>query len=114
MASEVFTTLIGLLCTILSSVVTFLLTKKKYATEVEAQQIENISHSFTVHTEIMEKTIALQNQKIEALEKENKDLKEQVHHLQMQMFNLMKDRIEGFDYEGETKVIKDKKDKKDE
>lgn len=87
--SDITIALVGLFCTTVSSIVTFVLTKKKYNSEVEAQQIKNMSDSFTVQSKIMKETIDLQNQKIEALQKENEDLKKQVSQLQIQMINLL-------------------------
>lgn len=87
--SDITIALVGLFCTTVSSIITFVLTKKKYNSEVEAQQIKNMSDSFTVQSKIMKETIDLQNQKIEALQKENEDLKKQVSQLQIQMINLL-------------------------
>lgn len=87
--SDITIALVGLFCTTVTSIVTFVLTKRKYNTEVEAQQIKNMSDSFTVQSKILKETIDLQNQKIEALQKENDDLKKQVHQLQIQMINLL-------------------------
>ena len=46
MAPEIITALVGLLCSIISSSVTFVFTKRKYTAEVESQQIKNISEAF--------------------------------------------------------------------
>ncbi len=89
MASEILTTLIGLFCTIASSIVTFILTKRKYNTEVDSQQIQNMSASFDIYKKMMEETFNSQNKKIEMLQKENDNLRQQVSQLQMQMINLM-------------------------
>ena len=103
MASEILTTVIGLLCTIISSVVTFILTKRKYNTEVDSQQIKNMNDSFEVYKKMMEETldsqkkmmeatinsqnttIDSQNKKIDDLQKENESLRQQVSELQMQL-----------------------------
>ena len=87
--SDITIALVGLFCTTVSSIVTFVLTKKKYNSEVEAQQIKNMSDSFDVQAKIMKETIELQNQKIDALQKENDDLKKQVSQLQIQMINFL-------------------------
>ena len=51
MASEVLVALVGLFCTTVSSIVTFILTRRKYNTEVDSQQIENMSKSFDLYKE---------------------------------------------------------------
>lgn len=96
MASEIITALVGLFCTTISSVVTFFLTKRKYNTEVDSQQIENMSKSFDTYKKMMEETleaqkrmmestINAQNEKINGLEKENTFLRLQVDSLRNQM-----------------------------
>lgn len=96
MASEIITALVGLFCTTVSSVVTFFLTKRKYNTEVDSQQIENMSKSFDTYKRMMEETleaqkrmmestINAQNEKINGLEKENTFLRQQVDSLRNQM-----------------------------
>lgn len=89
MASEVIVTLTGLLCTVISSIVTFILTKRKYNTEVDSQQIQNMSDSFDIYKKMMEETFSSQNKKIEILQKENDSLRQQVNQLQLQMINLI-------------------------
>lgn len=99
--------IVGLICTIITSLVTFLLTKKKYNTEVDSQRIKNMSDSFDLYKkvqsetlksqkELLEATITAQNRTIEALkqkvdegQKENQDLRQQVGQLQMQMINIL-------------------------
>ena len=96
MASEIITALVGLFCTTVSSVVTFFLTKRKYNTEVDSQQIENMSKSFDAYKKMMEETLDAQkrlmettvnglNTKVETLEKENVFLRQQVDSLRNQM-----------------------------
>lgn len=99
MSSTIITTLIGLFCTLISSAVTFLLTKRKYDIEVDSQQIDNMNKSFDVYKKTMDETftmlnnrIAMQDETIKQLQEENNDLRKQVHNLQMQMaqmFNAM-------------------------
>lgn len=100
MASEAVAALVGLLCTIVSSVVTFFLTRRKYNTEVDSQQIQNMKDSFEVYKKMMEEaldsqkrrleeTIAFQDKKIDVLQKENDNLKNQFNQLQGQMINLL-------------------------
>lgn len=99
MTSTIITALVGLFCTLASSVVTFLLTKRKYDIEVDSQQIENMSKSFDIYKRTMDETLAMQNNRIamqeetiKQLQAENSDLRKQVHNLQMQiaqMFSAM-------------------------
>ncbi len=102
MGSEVIIALIG----VLSTVITFFLTKRKYNTEVDSQQIKNMSDSLDVYKKIMEEalasqkrlmeatitfqnqTIDSQNKRIEDLQKENGLLRKQVNELQAQMISL--------------------------
>lgn len=104
MASEVIITLTGLFCTTVSSIVTFFFTKKKYNTEVEAQQIQNMRDAFDIYRQtmeenlssqrrILEETISSQNEKIESLKKENDILRDQVNQLQMQVVALIGKKI---------------------
>lgn len=93
MASEIVITLTGLFCTLVSSIVTFILTKRKYNTEVDSQQIQNMSNSFEIYKKIMEETVETQNRKIEMLQKENDNLRQQIYQLQMQIVNFMGNRL---------------------
>lgn len=98
--TEVVIALTGLFCTTVSSIITFLLTKKKYNTEVDSQQIDNMNKSFEVYKKMMEEAMGSQekamkatidalNMKINELEKENGSLRQQVNHLQMQLISLV-------------------------
>jgi len=100
MASEVVITLVGLFCTTVSSIVTFILTRRKYNTEVDSQQIENMEKSFDAYKKMMEETLDAQkrlmettvnglNNKIETLEKENTFLRQQVDSLRAQMIQFL-------------------------
>ena len=100
MASEIIMAIVGVLCTAISSGVTFFFTRKKYITEVDSQQIQNMDASFDVYRKMMEEalssqkktmenTIEAQDKKIDMLQKENDSLKAQVGQLQMQMLNIL-------------------------
>ena len=100
MSTEVLLALIGILSIVVSSVVTFFLTKRKYNTEVESQQIQNMEAAFSIYKktmeenlsfqkQTMEETIASQNRKIETLQKENDSLRNQVNALQMQLIKYL-------------------------
>ena len=97
--------LVGVVCATISSGVTFFFTRKKYDTEVDSQQIQNMSEAFDTYKKMMEENmssqkklmdntinfqnevIKSQNVKIEELQKENDALKKQVNDLQMQLIN---------------------------
>ena len=100
MASEIIITLVGLFCTTVSSIVTFILTRRKYNTEVDSQQIENMEKSFDAYKKMMEETLEAQkklmettvnglNNKVETLEKENDFLRKQVDSLRTQMIQFL-------------------------
>ena len=81
--------LVGLFCTTVSSLITFFLTRRKYNSEVDSQQIKNMSDSFDVHKKMMDEVFNAQNKKLDILERENADLRQQVGQLQMQMINIL-------------------------
>ena len=89
MGTEIIIGLVGLLCTIVASVVTFFLTKKKYNTEVEAQQIENMEKSFNAYKSMMEETVKGLKERVETLQRENESLRNQINQMQAQLLNLM-------------------------
>ena len=97
MSIEIVTAILGLLCTVIASFVTFLLTKKKYDTEVEGGQIKNMDEVFDLYKKTVEETIASQNRRIELLEKENECLKQQVEQLQEQLTRLLIAKLGGND-----------------
>lgn len=100
MGTEIIMALVGVLCTAISSAVTFFLTRRKYNTEVDSQQIHNMGESFDVYKKMMEEALAsqkktmegiieAQDKKIDTSLKENDSLKTQVSQLQQQMLNLL-------------------------
>lgn len=100
MASEIIMALVGVVCSAISSVITFLLTRKKYNTEVDSQQIENMEKSFDAYKKMMEETLDAQkrlmettvngmNNEIETLKKENVFLRQQVDSLRAQMIQFL-------------------------
>ena len=104
---KIILALIGIGASIITSFVTYLLTRRKYNTEVDSQKIKNMSDTFELYKkvqtethksqkELLEATITAQNRTIEALkqkvddgQKENQDLRQQVSQLQMQMINIL-------------------------
>ena len=100
MGTEIITALVTLFCSTVSGAVTFFFTKRKYNTEVDSQQIQNMDASFDVYRKMMEEalssqkrtmenTIEAQDKKIDMLQRENDSLKAQVSQLQMQMLNIL-------------------------
>ena len=100
MGSEIIMALVGVLCTAISSAVTFFFTRRKYNTEVDSQQIHNMGESFDVYKKMMEEALSsqkktmesiieAQDKKIDTSLKENDSLKTQVSQLQQQMLNLL-------------------------
>lgn len=89
MGAEVISGLVGLFCTAVASVITFYLTKKKYNTEVEAQQIENMEKSFNAYKSMMEETVKGLKDRVETLQRENESLRNQINQMQAQLLNLM-------------------------
>lgn len=89
MMTEIIIALVGLFCTIVGSVATFLLTKRKYNSEVDSQVIQNLNTGFDTYKRTMEETIELHTNKIKLLEKENEDLRAQVNQLQQQLTSLL-------------------------
>ena len=107
MTTEIITALVGLFCTVTASGVTFVLTRRKYNTEVDSQQISNLNEAFGVYKKmtedtlnsqkrLMEATITFQNQtidsqnkKIDELQKENENLRKQIGELQLQLIKFL-------------------------
>ena len=89
MTSEIIITLVGLFCTTVSSLVTYLFTRKKYNSEVEAQHIENIKEAMNTYKAMVNDTLTEQNKKIQYLQEENDKLKQQINVLQSQLVNLL-------------------------
>lgn len=100
MGSEIVIALVGLFCTVVSGWATHLFTKRKYNTEVDSQQIENMEKSFDAYKKMMEETLEAQkrlmettvnalNNKVETLEKENAFLRQQVDSLRTQMIQFL-------------------------
>ena len=87
LTAETILTILGLLG--ISNIITFFLTKKKFNGEVDAQQIKNMSDSFDLYKKMQQETFKSQNEKIDLLQKENTELRQQVSQLQMQMINIL-------------------------
>jgi peptidoglycan hydrolase CwlO-like protein len=89
MGTEIVMTLVGLLCTTISSLITFVLTKRKYNVEVDSQQIQNMEAAFNTYKKMTDETIKAQDSRIEMLQRENENLRRQFNELQQQMLTLL-------------------------
>lgn len=89
MGPEIVMALVGVVCSAISSVVTFLLTRRKYNSEVDSQVVENVKNAFEAYKRVMEETIASQEKKIEKLQSENDYLKKQFEMMQNQLVSLL-------------------------
>lgn len=89
MISTIITAAIGLLCTLVSSIITFLLTKRKYDEEVDAAHLKDLNDAFQRYKTFTDEMYKAQDEKIKALQKENTDLKQQINYLQKQMVDLL-------------------------
>ena len=100
MSTEIIMALVTLFCSTVSGWVTFIFTKRKYNTEVESQQIRNLNDAFDAYKrmaeeslesqkKIMDNTISVQNKKIDDLQKENENLRQQVSELQIQLIKFL-------------------------
>ena len=98
--NEIIIALVGLFCSTVSGLVTFFLTKRKYNSEVDSQQLQNTRDAFEIYKTTMEEalatqkkrledTISSQNEKIAHLQKENDSLRTQINQLQMQMIKYL-------------------------
>jgi len=84
MNTEIIVALIGILSTVVSSVITFVLTKKKYNAEVDKQVIENLQQSLEFYIKLCDDT----NARLEEYSKESDLLRKQVADLQSQVLSM--------------------------
>lgn len=93
--NEIITTAIALGSSTISSLVTFLLARRKYLAEVKGSDLENLQKSLKIYIDIVEdnkKRIDLYQAEIErcnkevfALRTENRDLRNQLQSLSLQI-----------------------------
>lgn len=112
MISTIITALIGLLCTITSSIITFLFTRKKYNEEVDSQRIDNLIKTFDLSQKIYNSNNAILNEKLQNLQKENTALKQEFWDLQKKIAELLPYICSKTDCTKRT-LISDKKESKD-
>lgn len=89
MTSTIITALVGLFCTLVSSFVTFLFTRKKYNEEVTSQRLDNLDKAFTLSQKMYKATTEIQNEKIQKLQEENDKLKKEFWDLQQKIAELL-------------------------
>lgn len=88
MDAGIVAALTGAGCTIISSLVTFFLTKRKYTAEVDSQQIKNMEAAFDTYKKMTDETINVLNKKVDTLQRENDSLRRQLDLMQNQMVNI--------------------------
>lgn len=89
MDAGIITALTGTGCTVISSLITFFLTKRKYNVDVDSQQIKNMGAAFDAYKKMTDDTIKILNEKIDTLQRENESLKSQLSLIQTQMVNML-------------------------
>ena len=85
MIEVIITGLVGLVTTISSSVVTWLLARKKYNTEVDSNVIKNMSDSLEFYKKLADD----QKNRLDELTHRNRELENEVRELRKQVFTLM-------------------------
>lgn len=85
MIEVIITGLVGLVTTISSSVVTWLLARKKYNTEVDSNVIKNMSDSLEFYKKLADD----QKDRLDELTHRNRELENEVRELRKQVFALM-------------------------
>lgn len=101
--NEIVITIVGLGCTIISSVVTWLLSRKKYHTEVDHDKIKNMEESLSFYeklTESSNKTLNTLLEKSEQLANSNINLLIEVQNLRVQvelLTQVIKTELKDFD-----------------
>ena len=89
MDAGIIIALTGTGCTVISSLITFFLTKRKYNVDVDSQQIKNMGAAFDAYKKMTDDTIKILNEKIDTLQRENESLKSQLSLIQTQMVNML-------------------------
>lgn len=82
--TEIVIALIGILATVISNVLTYILTKKKYNAEVDSKVIQNLKDGLDFY-----KTLCDDNsKKLEEYRRESEALRKQVMELQAQVLDM--------------------------
>lgn len=101
----IVTSVIGVICTALSSLVTWLFTRRKYNTEVEHNNIENMEGSLEFYERLSasnNKILAEVLKKSEELAKSNVELLIEVQNLRAQigiLTEILKNEVSNVDFE---------------
>lgn len=101
----IVTSVIGVICTALSSLVTWLFTRRKYNTEVEHNSIENMEGSLEFYEKLTasnNKILAEVLKKSEELAKSNVELLIEVQNLRAQigiLTEILKSEVNNLDFE---------------
>jgi hypothetical protein len=101
----VVTSIIGVVCTGLSSLITWLFTRRKYNTEVEHNSIENMEGSLEFYEKLTassNKILAEVLEKSEKLAQSNVELLIEVQHLRAQigiLTEVLKNELDAVDFE---------------
>lgn len=101
----VVTSIIGVVCTGLSSLITWLFTRKKYITEVEHNSIENMEGSLEFYEKLTassNKILAEVLEKSEKLAQSNVELLIEVQNLRAQigiLTEVLKNELDAVDFE---------------
>lgn len=88
----IITGCIGIATTVVSSFITWLLSKKKYYTEVDNNMIRNMEKSLEFYEKLStdtQKRLAEILERNDILEKKNDKCEEEINKLREQMYNLM-------------------------
>lgn len=85
MATEVIIALIGIASTVISSIVTFRQTKKRYNAEVDNQVISNLKESLSFYMKICDDN----SKRLDDFCLEDSQLRKQVSELKMQLIRIM-------------------------
>lgn len=81
MESGIIIALIGILSTTISSVVTYILTKRKYNAEVDSSVIQNLEKSVDLYKKICDDN----SRRIDEYQKENQELRNKIIDLEKQV-----------------------------
>ena len=101
----IVTSVIGVICTALSSLVTWLFTRRKYNTEVEHNSIENMEGSLEFYERLSasnNKILSEVLKKSEELAKSNVELLIEVQNLRAQigiLTEVLKNEVDNLDFE---------------
>lgn len=101
----IVTAIVGVVCTGLTSLITWLLSKKKYQTEVEHNSIENMDSSLSFYERLSDSNNKILSEilaKYEEISKSNLELLSEVQTLKSQIDTLvliLQNEVEAVDYE---------------